>query len=70
MKPYWKIAFKNYKGGWFYGRKKYHSLEEAREAAYKHDNWKRIDEFPKVLKDAELAKKRKKILRQIERDYV
>lgn len=56
MKPYWKIAFKNYKGGWFYGRKKYTSLDEAREAAYKHDNWKRIDEFPKTAEEIEKAK--------------
>ena len=65
MKPYWKIAFKNYKGGWFYGRKKYPSLEAAKEAASKHDNWKRIDHFPKSKEELAIIRNIRRRLKSI-----
>ncbi len=71
MKPYWKIAFKNYKGEYFYGRKRYPSQAEAQAAAEKHDNWKRIDRFPREKEVAallrRLAKGRRKSLLRLKR---
>lgn len=57
MKPYWKIVWQNYWGNYFWGRKRYPSLDEASLAANKRGNWKRIERFPKKRVDKNATRK-------------